>query len=238
MGGQLGVLRGAVERSSEGAVVSLVVILAEGRTLTESLSAADILRAMRAAAPGSAQAFGWIGPAPRITRALEWGAVRGFITRVAWIGAWPPTTTNLALPNRASQQMLAENVHAQLSGLGGSWNVQALAYSPAVNGQLSWWRDGSATRTRTKDQFPVLGGRLDAVETPTGPTTPETRPSTLGEAASQVASGAAAGASGTALRVKEILTITAVIVVPIAIAIAVSSVSSTIREGRRMRAYR
>ena len=37
--------------------MSLVVILAEGRTLVETPSAADILRAMRAAAPGSAQAF-------------------------------------------------------------------------------------------------------------------------------------------------------------------------------------
>lgn len=219
--------------------MSLVVILAEGRTFVETLSAADILRAMRAAAPGSAQAFGWLGPAPRITRTIELTlGTRGLITRVAWIGAFPPTTTNLALPNRASQQMLAENVAAQLSSLGGAWNVQALAYSPTTNGQLSWWRDGSAARTRTKDQFPQWGGRVDAVETPAGPTTPETRPSTLGEAASQVAAGAAGGASSAALQFKEILTIAAVIVVPIAVAVAVSSVSSTIREGRRMKAYR
>ena len=225
--------------------MSLAVILAEGRTLTESLSAAEILRAMRAAAPGTAASFGWIGPAPRITRTAQLGVLRGFVTRVAWIGAMPSGTTRLTLPDRGSVAMVNESVLREVNRLGGEWTVSAYAYSAPINGPLSWWSSGSAAVTRTKDQYPVLGGRLDAVENPLGQTTAATRPSTAGEAASAAASGAVSGASGAAAKgaadalapLKNILMISAVIAVPVAIAIAISSVSSTIRERQRAKAY-
>jgi hypothetical protein len=110
------------------------------------------------------------------------------------------------------------------SDIGSSWDVASLApYTAAINGPLSFWTTGNAANTLTRDQ--IRFGMID--QNAYGPDTRATTPDSL-----------LGALSPDTLQIKEILTIVAVIAVPIAIAIAVSSVSSTIRGGRRMRAYR
>ena len=202
--------------------MALAVFLAEAtpRTAIGGASAVELRQAFEHARTPS---FGWVGPSPRVTRALSSAAH----TRAAWVGAWPPDTTNRAPPLRAVGDAVAEVIANELNArgyFGGPWRVTWVPYVPAQHGSLAWWRDGSAAVTRTRDAFPEFAARLSAAENPTGPTTPENRPATAGEVAGELLGGAGGGAAAGLSKAKDVLTLVAVIAVPLAIAWAISSV--------------
>jgi hypothetical protein len=175
------------------------------------------------ALPAVTPSFGWVGPSPRVTRALSSVAQ----TRAAWVGAWPPNTTNQAPPQRAVGDAVAEVIANELNArgyFGGPWRVTWVPYAPAQHGSLAWWRDGTASVTRTRDAFPEFAARLSAAENPTGPTTRENRPATAGEVAGEVLGGAAGGAASGISKVKDVLVVAAVVAVPLAVAWTISSI--------------
>lgn len=226
--------------------MALALFLAEATPLTllGGATALELKQAFERAAPAS-RSFGWQGPAPRVTRRSDGGA---FVTRAAWLGAWPPDTANLAPPMRATAAAVAESLRRELDArgyFGGPWSVTWYPYNAAQHGTLAWWRDGRATQTRTRDQFPEFAGRLGEQDNPVGPTTPETRPQTAGEVAGEALGGASGAAKGLGAA-KDVLIIAAVIAVPLAVAWGLSSVrgiaenvaigrarSNPVRRGRR-----
>jgi hypothetical protein len=166
--------------------MALILVVAEelSALITSAPSASDIAAAFRAARLGPRVEDGdWIGPAPRVTRVAEIGALRGFHTRAAWLYGWPaggPWDTRAALVDL--RRALVERVNGKLAQVSGGWRpAEAVVWTARVNGSLEWWRDGSAAVTRTRDEFPTGAGRLDPTEKLDGPTTPESHPSTLGE---------------------------------------------------------
>lgn len=163
--------------------LALVVTEETSALITSAPAAAAIASALRAARMGPRPDDGdWIGPAPRVTRVAELGAVRGFRTRVAWLYGWPaggPWDERPALAEL--RRLLAERVASKLGELSGTWRApEAVAYSAALNGPVRWWETGAAARTRTAQEFPTGAGRLDPVETPDGPDAGR-HPSTVGE---------------------------------------------------------
>lgn len=199
--------------------MALALFLAEAtpQTAIGGASAVELRQAFERAVTPS---FGWIGPSPRVTRSLSSAAY----TRAAWVGAWPPDTTNQAPPQRAVGNAVAEVIANELNGrgyFGGPWRVTWVPYAPAQHGSLAWWREGTASVTRTRDAFPEFAARLSAAENPTGPTTPENRPATAGEVAGEAFGG---GASAGLSKAKDVLTLVAVIAVPLAVAWGISSV--------------
>lgn len=176
--------------------MSVIVISAELATILEASapSAADVAQAFQGGRPGAASSFGWVGPRPRVTREARAGD--RFYTRVAWLGAWPAEGYDADAPLSSSAEAVRASVESKLNAsLGNGWTVRALPYAPAVNGSLAWWQSGEASNTATRDQFPELAGRLDAVENATGPTGDGTHPSTAREIAEHAGEGAARAAS-------------------------------------------
>lgn len=163
--------------------LALVVAEETSALITSAPTAAAIASALRAARMGPRPEDGdWIGPAPRVTRVAELGAVRGFKTRFAWLYGWPaggPWDERPALAEL--RRLLAERVASKLAELGGDWRApEALAYSARLNGSVVWWITGGAARTRTANEFPTGAARLDPVENPDGPDAGR-HPSTVGE---------------------------------------------------------
>lgn len=152
--------------------------------VTSAPTAEGIASALRAARMGPRVEDGdWIGPAPRVTRVAELGAVRGFRTRVTWLYGWPaggPWDERPALAEL--RRLLAERVAGKLAEeLGGDWRApEAVVWSATLNGSVEWWKSGNAARTRTANEFPTGAGRFDPVENPTGPDAGR-HPSTVGE---------------------------------------------------------
>ena len=143
-----------------------------------------IVRALQAARIGI-DGSNWVG-LPRVTRVAQPPAFR---TTVAALYGWPST---LIVP---PVQALVDSVARQLRAQSSDWGeVTWQNYAPAAHGALEWWRDGAASITRTRDEFPTEAGRLDAAENPTGPTTDATHPTTVAGAAGQ-----ALGAGGSLL---------------------------------------
>lgn len=163
--------------------LALVVAEESSALILSAPRAEAIATALRAARLGPRVEDGdWIGPAPRVTRVAELGAVRGFRTRVAWLYGWPaggPWDERPALAEL--RRLLAERVASKLGELGGDWRApQAGVWAARLNGSVEWWRDGGAAATRTRDEFPTGAGRLDPTENPDGPDAGR-HPSTVGE---------------------------------------------------------
>ena len=116
----------------------------------------------------------WVGPGPRVTRVAQVGALRGFVTRVAWLYG---VGDGVTIP----RTRLRDRVAAELDRVGSWSDVTVVDYAPAVNGSLEWWLTGAASQTQTRDEFPTGSGRVDATENPIGPTTPETHPTSPAE---------------------------------------------------------
>lgn len=122
----------------------------------------------------------WASPRPRIVRTAPLG---GFYTSAAnlWIA---PNTAQVIRLLPAIKTQVRQALQAQLAALG-DWSTPVVAdYLPAAHGELAWWQDqaAGASATRTRDSFPTGGGRLDAVEPPTGPATTANTPTSLGGA--------------------------------------------------------
>lgn len=157
-----------------------LVAYAEERSQLESSAptAAAITEALRRVtfSPGA-----WLGPAPRVTRVARIGV--GFLTRAAWVWQWTTAHTDDAVAN-----VLQDWCRQELGAMpGAAWTNSVYRFTPALNGTLEWWSSGQAAVTHTRDEFPVLAGRLDAEENPVGPTTNATHPTTAGDAARAVA---------------------------------------------------
>lgn len=120
----------------------------------------------------------WVGPRARVTRQAIIGS--GFQTDAAYLYGWPDNDFVTQHLDYMRQQLLAQ-VQQALSASSSDWTVNLEAFAPAVNGDVSWWQSGQASITQTRTTFPTGGGRTDAAENPTGPTTPLTHPSTVGD---------------------------------------------------------
>lgn len=95
---------------------------------------------------------GWVGPSPRITRAMPTGVN---VTHAAWV--WYLDDAQQAASglqgDTAQREFMARlqaDVHTSLATgathntLGDHWRVTAQPYAPAVNGSLEWWSSGKA----------------------------------------------------------------------------------------------
>lgn len=138
----------------------------------------------------------WVGPGPRVTRVAQVGALRGFVTRVAWLYG---VGDGVVVP----RARLRERVAAELDRVGSWSDVSIVDYAPEVNGSLEWWLTGRASQTQTRDEFATGSGRVDADENPIGPTTLETHPTSPGELGRQVSAGL--GEVGTGLAVAGVV---------------------------------
>ena len=149
-------------------------------------SAADINAAVRRVNMGGGNWGAWVGPSPRITRTAPVGT--GFITHVAAVYSIPDNawTQQHGAYIRAR---LVEAVTASLRQVSNDFSQATLSpFAVAINGPLSWWTSGQAAVTQTRDEFPLIGGRLDPNENPIGPTSAATHPGTASDALSHAAS--------------------------------------------------
>lgn len=124
----------------------------------------------------------WVGPRARITRVTHVGsALAGFVTRVARLLSVNVPMSGLT--DAATADYVGNQINFALAFLSGNWSVATVtAWSAAVNGPVTWWDNGTAAVTQTENEFPTLGGRLDAAENTIGPTSNATHPGTLGGA--------------------------------------------------------
>lgn len=128
---------------------------------------------------------GWLSENERIVRFYETGALRANIT----------SAVNVAVVlDAAAATLLRQSLERVLLD-SGTWTVAVTDYNPVVNGAREWWSTGAASRTRTQDTFPELGGRFDAAENPIGPDARDVRNSTVSEGVTEAA-GAVARAAG------------------------------------------
>jgi hypothetical protein len=95
---------------------------------------------------------GWVGPAPRITRAMPTGIN---VTHAAWV--WHLTDEQQAASGlqgdtaqRAFADRLRDDIHTSLAlgathnTLGDHWTVTVQPWAEATNGSLEWWASGKA----------------------------------------------------------------------------------------------
>jgi len=162
--------------------MAIVLVTATEESYWEGLapSAANIATALeRARLAGAEDVRGtWVGPGPRVTRT---NALPVFKTTFAMPYAWPTRGPwREGAPLQALARELRDAVARELRTIGGDWKaVRVGTFDPADHGAISQWESGELARTRTRDQFTALAGRLMEPENPLGPTTPGTRPPTL-----------------------------------------------------------
>jgi hypothetical protein len=156
--------------------MALLVVLAKAQTFTASgaPSAEAIAAAFRAAQPET-PSFGWSGPAPRITR-VNPGILDKIETRAAWIGEWPKNTTNFGPPIVALATALRESISRELAtATGDTWTVTTEPFNAAMNGPITWWRTGEASRSSRTRNAPAssltqpLQEASAGAENPVGP---------------------------------------------------------------------
>lgn len=128
---------------------------------------------------------GWVGPSPRVTRAMPTGIN---VTHAAWV--WFLTDAQQAASGlqhdtaqRAFMERLRADVHTSLAHaathntLGDHWRVTVQPYVESVNGPLSWWQSGAAaSQANYINRFPdpvtqAVPGATPAapVDNPVGP---------------------------------------------------------------------
>lgn len=138
---------------------------------------------------------GWLAPSPRIVRSYDTGALRANVTSAVDVAMVLDAAAATVL-RQALERTLAES---------GSWTVAVNDYNAAINGARDWWQSGQASRTRTQDAFPELGGRFDAAENPIGPDARDVRNSTVTEGVTELAGGVARAAGAGALGIGVIV---------------------------------
>lgn len=138
------------------------------------LAYADVQRALDTV-PDSLAADGrgaWVGP-PRVVRHAN--SMQFHVARVFRFNDNIPFVLPTHLDSLRAQVVNRLEPLTEVR----SWTVNATAFNPALNGQLAWWENGSASRSRTRDSYPELAARFtDPEENPTGPTDASTHPTT------------------------------------------------------------
>ncbi len=149
----------------------MALIFIAARTLTGATapSLAAITSAFRSArlTGNEVDRGNWIGPGPRVTRAVVSGTVsNGQGITVGWVYGWPSAGPwNNVAPLRNLSDALVVGVRDALNASTGAvWEVAASPFDPARNGPVEWWESGGGAATVTANA-PVAG----ANDTPFGP---------------------------------------------------------------------
>lgn len=113
--------------------------------------------------PGTAT---WVGPGPRVTRRAQ-ANPNGFVTTTAWLVTWPPDTLTRD-EHRVRTERLVAAVTRSLDQIPRAhWlSVLAVPYAPSLHGLTSFWVEGDARNTQTRD-LPIQG----VTENPVNPNT-------------------------------------------------------------------
>ncbi len=148
-------------------------------------TSAECGAALRTVSMG-ANGGGWVGPAPRVVKnALPLGVTGGYVTQVAWVwfvndaqqAALGLTTADAQIAFGNRLQVVARNALASSAShstlLRSDWTVDWSAYDAAINGPLSWWQSGAASRDAVFiDSVPDGMSRLTPPDNPIGPNNP------------------------------------------------------------------
>jgi len=132
----------------------------------------------------------WVGPAPRVTRTNYLGDL-AFKTTFAW-----PIDIADAAQIENARTLIRSNLNTiRNSALAPpTWGEVAITpYSEVRNGPATFWTDGTASLTRTMDDWSFTTDRLSAPENPIGPNSAAVRNPTVGETLGGAAKDTAEG---------------------------------------------
>lgn len=153
----------------------IAIMLGLRRTLGpfEGVTADQIRAILTEAVPANLASF--LGQTPRITReytgALEAGVVRVAARWAAEIDAPNPAAYTGSVER--ALQTFRQFIIVRLGEDAAHWEITATPYDIAINGDLSWWRNGASAQSATRDD-----PRIGVAENPEGPS--EARPAVQG----------------------------------------------------------